>query len=205
MIIYKTTNLIKNKIYIGYDTKNNPEYLGSGILINRAIKKYGRENFKKDVIDFAATNEELCLKEIFWINFYNSQDPEIGYNIASGGFGGDTFTYNVNKEEIRQKNSDGHKGKDPWNKGKKGIYSEETKRKMSESKIGKPSWSKGKTFSEAHCRHISETRIKKQIAKGGNNPRFGSRLSNELKSKISQKLKGRIPWNKGIRSHESQI
>lgn len=40
MIIYKTTNLINNKIYIGQDKNNNPKYLGSGDLLKKAIKKY---------------------------------------------------------------------------------------------------------------------------------------------------------------------
>lgn len=47
MIIYKTTNKINGKIYVGLDTKNNPKYLGSGKIIKFAIKKYGKENFEK--------------------------------------------------------------------------------------------------------------------------------------------------------------
>jgi len=42
MVIYKITNLINNKFYIGQDIKNNPKYLGSGNLIISAIKKYGK-------------------------------------------------------------------------------------------------------------------------------------------------------------------
>jgi hypothetical protein len=48
--IYKTTNLINGKIYIGKRSHENPEkdrYLGSGRVLIQAIKKYGRENFKK--------------------------------------------------------------------------------------------------------------------------------------------------------------
>jgi hypothetical protein len=55
MIIYKTTNTINNKIYIGKAIHNNPKYLGSGLLLNRAIKKYGREMFVREVIDTAET------------------------------------------------------------------------------------------------------------------------------------------------------
>ena len=46
MIIYKTTNLVNGKIYIGKDSKNNPNYLGSGNLLKKALIKYGKENFK---------------------------------------------------------------------------------------------------------------------------------------------------------------
>ena len=52
MIIYKTTNLINKKIYIGQDTKNNPNYLGSGKYFKYALKKYGKENFSKEIIEF---------------------------------------------------------------------------------------------------------------------------------------------------------
>jgi len=51
MEIYKTTNKINGKIYIGKDTTSNPQYLGSGKLIKRAILKYGVENFTKEILD----------------------------------------------------------------------------------------------------------------------------------------------------------
>lgn len=50
MIIYKTTSLINGKSYVGQDSKNRSEYLGSGLLLNKVIKKYGRENFEKETI-----------------------------------------------------------------------------------------------------------------------------------------------------------
>jgi hypothetical protein len=45
MIIYKTTNIINGKYYVGKDINNSESYLGSGVLLKRAIKKYGKENF----------------------------------------------------------------------------------------------------------------------------------------------------------------
>ena len=46
MIIYRTTNLINQKFYVGKDTHNNPNYYGSGKRLKLAIKKYGIENFQ---------------------------------------------------------------------------------------------------------------------------------------------------------------
>jgi hypothetical protein len=69
MIIYKTTNLISGKIYIGRDCDNDSNYYGSGKYYQRAEKKYGKENFRKTTIDSSDNFEELCLKEIFWIDF----------------------------------------------------------------------------------------------------------------------------------------
>ena len=113
MIIYKTTNLTNGKYYIGLDTKNRPEYLGSGKILKQAIGKLGKEFFKKETIEECKTLEDLRRREIYWIAYYNSTDPKLGYNIAEGGNGGDTFTNNPNKEETRKK----LKGRVPWNKG----------------------------------------------------------------------------------------
>lgn len=88
MIIYKTTNLKNNKIYIGQDTKNNPNYKGSGLLIARAIKKYGIDNFIKETIESCTDQEQLNIREKYWINYYNSCNRQIGYNISVGGQGG---------------------------------------------------------------------------------------------------------------------
>lgn len=91
MYIYKTTNLLNGKFYIGkrvYRKKDDNWYLGSGIYLNRAIKKYGRENFKKEIIEWCEDKFHLCKREIYWINIFNSTDSKIGYNLSLGGDGG---------------------------------------------------------------------------------------------------------------------
>ena len=103
MQIYKITNLINNKIYIGKDTTSDPNYFGSGLIINRAFEKYGMENFKKEVIDETDDYKELSKKEIYWIEKYNSTDREIGYNISRGGDGGDTLSNHPDLDSIRGK------------------------------------------------------------------------------------------------------
>ena len=85
MIIYKTTNLLNGKIYIGQDTKNRPSYLGSGKLLNMDIKKEGKTNFKKEVLEHCSTVAQLNKREKYWIKKLNTTDKNIGYNILKGG------------------------------------------------------------------------------------------------------------------------
>lgn len=92
MVIYKTINLINGKIYIGQDSKNDPSYFGSGLILGKSIEKYGIKNFKKEIIEVCKTKQELNIREVFWIDKFKSTDKSIGYNISKGGSGGDTFS-----------------------------------------------------------------------------------------------------------------
>ena len=85
MVVYKTTNLVNRKIYIGQDSKNNPDYLGSGKIIKRAIEKYGKENFTKEIIEVCGSKHEMDEKEKYWIKTLKTIDN--GYNISEGGAG----------------------------------------------------------------------------------------------------------------------
>ena len=88
--VYLTTNLVNGKIYIGQhkvDSHNQDvNYLGSGKLILEAISKYGKENFKNDVLCWCNSEEELNEKEIFYIAEYKSTTDFGNYNISDGGF-----------------------------------------------------------------------------------------------------------------------
>ncbi|MFN9113277.1 MAG: hypothetical protein ACK5XN_24675, partial [Bacteroidota bacterium] len=72
MIIYKTTNLINGKVYIGKDKHNNNHYLGSGKVLKQAIEKYGRENFIKEIIEECYDEKIWLEREIYWIQYYSS-------------------------------------------------------------------------------------------------------------------------------------
>lgn len=104
-IIYKTTNKINGKFYVGqHKTKNlNDGYIGSGRLLNLAIKKYGIENFENEVIELCKSKKHMNEREIYWIDKLNATDKNIAYNITKGGDGGDTFTNNSNKKIICEK------------------------------------------------------------------------------------------------------
>lgn len=95
--IYKRTNLINDKVYIG-QTINNPEIRWkaedtSQQAIGVAVRTYGSENFLNEIIDYASSREELNEKEKYWISYYNSNNKEKGYNRTKGGSGGIPSTY----------------------------------------------------------------------------------------------------------------
>lgn len=168
-VIYKTTNTVNGKIYIGkHRTKNlNDKYLGSGKLLQHAIKKYGIENFTKEIIHICHTEDEMNLKEreIVTEEFCLRTD---NYNVCVGGAGG--FSYinrlgaNYNKEKnkkisplgkpdfVKKYKEDILKGSKNGNKKKTELikqglinpktflgknHTDETKKKMSLSKKGK--------------------------------------------------------------------
>lgn len=83
--IYKTTNLLNGKYYIGkhqtYDP--NDDYLGSGNLLKRAIKKYGRNNFKKEILHIFDNEADMNTKEKELVVIH-----EDSYNLCDGGHGG---------------------------------------------------------------------------------------------------------------------
>lgn len=87
-IIYQISNTVNGKIYIGaHSTENiNDSYMGSGIAIRQAIKKYGAENFVKDILHVFDTREEMYEKEreIVSLDFINRPDT---YNMGVGGRG----------------------------------------------------------------------------------------------------------------------
>ena len=89
MYIYKTTNIKNGKIYIGLSEKSpdsTEKYLGSGDNIKKAISKYGSSSFIKEILeDNISDKRYLAEAEIKWIEFYKSDDREIGYNISPGG------------------------------------------------------------------------------------------------------------------------
>jgi group I intron endonuclease len=85
--IYLVKNQQDKIVYIGQQigTKSINEYKGSGLLLNRAYKKYGEDYFKREIIEYCDINE-LNLKEILYIKQYSTKFPH-GYNLTEGGEG----------------------------------------------------------------------------------------------------------------------
>lgn len=236
--IYETTNLVNGKKYIGKHKSNkfNFNYYGSGIGLNIALKKYGKENFSVKILEEIETNQkDLDSREMYWIRKFDAVKSKNYYNRSYGGENEGWFGVNqaikengVSKETIekrkktqsenykkikeprklsketirkiqisRQKTmenrdnpflgkhhteetkkilSEKHKGKEPWNKGKEGIYSEKTLNKMKEKAIGR--------------KHSEKT--KKKMSES----RKGHEVSKETREKISMSNRCRKYINK---------
>jgi group I intron endonuclease len=206
MIIYKITNLVNDKIYIGQDKNNKPEYLGSGKLLHLAFKKYGIENFKKEIIEECESKEELDKKEKFWIKELHAQDRTIGYNIAAGGDGGDTLSNHPNKEEIGKRIGESNKKlwedteyKNKMSVTRKNKITNETREKISINSSGENNGMSGK-------KHSDETKkVQSEIRKDWHN-----NLSEEdkiiISKKISEANKGKPgkPWTDDMKKTMSE-
>lgn len=181
--IYITTNIVTNKSYIGYHSTNNLEdgYLGSGQYLKNSIKKYGKENFEKEILEYCNSYNHLELEEK-WINEYNTLYP-IGYNISpSGGM-------QLSKgwtEELKKKVSNSCKGRLSSIKGKN--LSEETKKKISNKLKGnKISDKTKKKLSESAKKRIFSEETKLKIGLSNK----GKKRSEEFCKKMSESNKRR--------------
>jgi len=185
MIIYRTTNLINQKFYVGKDTHNNPNYYGSGKRLKLAIKKYGIENFKKKVLEVCDTLELLNEREKFWIKELNAISE--GYNISLGGDGGDTISNNPRRDEISKKISESNKGKFV---GK--TNSKETREKISNALKGRFAGDKNPNYGKNHTDEAKDKIRKKAL---------GRVVSDETRKKISIKNKGKkgVVWTDEMR------
>lgn len=146
-------------------------------MLRRAFKKYGKDNFKVELIEECNSLEEMNQKEIFYIDKFNSRNEEFGYNISIGG-------NQISKDErVSQAISEAIKNN--FNDPIKGKYLREVLSLAN----------KGKKLSEKHINKIKEAntgRIKseQEIAKLSESLK-GHYVSKETKEKISMKTKER--------------
>src|SRR6056300_240 len=117
-IIYKTTNIINKKIYVGIHNCSRPNYLGSGTALNLSIKKYGKENFKRETLFQFNTLEEALAKETEIVNedFVNNKNT---YNLTVGGGMPPILYGNTHKLGIKDSKETREKKKQSFAKSKK--------------------------------------------------------------------------------------
>ena len=180
--IYETTNLINGKKYIGKRKSSVfiKNYLGSGILIKRAIKKYGKMNFTVKIIETVnGDRNNLNEREQYWITYYDAVNNDNFYNISKGGDGG------FHSLETNEKIRNSLKGK--TYEDRFGLErANEIKEKISKLNTGKHHTPEMK-------KHLSEMKLGENNPmyglKGELSPFFGRKLSNETKNKISNSVK----------------
>jgi group I intron endonuclease len=191
MVIYKTTNLTNGKIYIGKDSKNNKNYIGGGKLLKLAIKKYGKKNFIKEILETCKTIDELNKKEIYWIEKLKSRETNIGYNILVGGEIS-PMENNKHTDETKIKMSLNHIdvsgdknpmfGKtceDAWKE--QGLTKKEIEKKKNDWLVKRSDLSKGKNNGMYGVSRV-----------GNDNPFFGKKHNEETKKTISAKANKKI-------------
>lgn len=208
-IVYKVINIINNNIYIGVHSTNNinDNYLGSGSAIRKAIKKYGKENFIKEILFIFNTREDALAKEKELVSkkFINEDET---YNLQTGGNGGNhnmvtvynpnqpDYYFNVFKDDSRYINNEllfnavGRKHKESTKekigkKHKNKKFSKETRELISK-----------KNSNKAILKNIYTGQIKKvsmndkeYFSKDWVGIQKGETLSNEAKLKISEASK----------------
>jgi len=130
MYIYKITNNLNGKSYVGLKTKTveeSEDYYGSGKLINQAIDKYGKENFTKEILERNIDSYDILNdQEIYWIKRVNTFNK--GYNLTKGGQG---TLGRATSEETRAKL------REAANKQFRNAISEETREKIRQKAIGR--------------------------------------------------------------------
>lgn len=191
--LYKITNLINNKIYIGQT--NDPSLrwsqhrsiakkttdINESQVITRALIKHGIDNFTYEVIATCKDQQNADATEILLIQQYQSLFNQNGYNVALGG------NVIVSNLETRQKISTSLKKFYEMHPGSRtgAILSEETKSKISKSHMGKPGTNLGRKFTEEHKHKISISNI-------------GKKASEETIKKLSESHMGNIPSNRKL-------
>ena len=199
-IIYKITNKINGKVYIGQTTKKygfkaRYSHKGEGIErvykehkhffdensnrcnihLLRSIEKYGFEAFEViEEFDVAYSKEELDKLEKKYIKDFNCLNPN-GYNTREGG------SHGKHSEETKKKMSEAQKGEKHWNYG--GTISEEHKKAISEAVKGDKNYNWKRDFSDETRRKLSESH------KGKPSPKKGTKNSEETRKKISESVR----------------
>lgn len=171
--VYRTTNLINGKFYIGKHKTDDLEddYLGSGKLLKRAIAKHGRENFKKEILHVFDNEDEMNSKEAELV-----QLNEQSYNLCPGGNGGWGYI-NSNEEIWRKRNT-----KAGYEAAKKYMLDPEKNRRngqlVKELKLGifKEGCPRGNWLGRKHSPESKEKMRQSSLGKidGEKNPNYGN-------------------------------
>ena len=178
-IVYLTTNLITNKFYIGVHSTWNIQdgYLGSGTAIKNSIQKYGKKNFKRQILHFCLTAEDAYEWERIIVDKAFITRNNV-YNISAGG----------QRFKIGQ------------NRKSRGPHSTETKAKMSVNNYSKTEEGRKRLAERATGRKHSAESIEKRAAK-----LRGTKQSAEVRLKKSIAAKGKVQSEETCRKKSEKL
>jgi hypothetical protein len=190
--VYITTNLINGHQYVGDRTCNcEPEkdtYLGSGALFSKKKKEYGKQNFKKEILELCETKENAFNAQEKYIIQYNTLVPN-GYNISpKGGYGvPGSYLHKETKQKIKIANKGKHKEQIKLNntKYKKGkSYKEQMIYTYGEEKGKIKSLNYHTKISTITAGENNGMFKKGYLIKGDKNGKYGKVLSEDEKKKL---------------------
>jgi group I intron endonuclease len=178
--IYLVKNQYNIIVYIGQQigTKSLLEYKGSGLLLNRAYKKYGEDKFTREIIEYCDI-DELNSNEKFYIKYYNTKFPH-GYNLTDGGDGNKGLKFT---KEQKQKISQNKKGHECYSNPERGE-------KIRQSKLGK-----------THTQETKDKIIKTKASKHNITPDLN--LKGQYKSNSQKSIKQYNLENQLINEYQS--
>lgn len=197
--VYETINLLNGVKYIGMHKSDVfDSYLGSGKILRRAIKKYGKENFERKILATAETEEELAQLEIYYIELNHACSSKKYYNIHEGGYGGNTIKgYSEEQKEqykLKMKKSCAKLSK--MFKGKK-------RDKQTCENISCATRKYWKNISDAKRQQFAQ--IMSNAVMGTKNPNYGNHWNKKQKQVQSEKMKGRLVGEKnGMFGHKNE-
>ena len=179
--IYKTTCLITNKYYIGMHSayKLDDGYLGSGKIIRRSIRKYGKENHIREILEFCENKELLPIREADIVNKTALSDP-LCINLRVGGSGnvGGNRASGWKMPPI----TDEHRANLKIARNKRKPVSDDTRKKMSDSH-------KGKVRTEEHKKNNREALINSEKFQNSVKSEEHRQLMSENMKAYHQRLK----------------
>lgn len=204
--IYITTNLINKHQYLGKHKWSQPcidsRYYGSGMLLQEALRKYGKSSFVVEIIDWANTKDELNQLEKYYIQHLRECGVELYYNISIGGDGGSHYYDSLTQEQRTELGRRISEGRLNMPEDKKAIFREKLS-KLASTRIGNKNPNYGNRWSEEQKKQAS-VRIKRRMEDpliksklsalastrtGSKNPNYGNKWSEEQRKTASETSK----------------
>lgn len=207
--VYETLNLVNGKKYRGiHKTSNlNDGYLGSGVAFEKAVNIHGKLNFKREILEFCSSYEELIEKEKIYVDEVWVSDRS-NYNLKTGGQSSGILS-DFSKKKISETLKRKYKSGEIIKSNRKGfITSDEQKKKISETLKERyrnfPHNRKG--FPTVNQWKGGNIPWNKGLKTGPNSIESNEKKSKTLKERyknMEHPTKGREPWNKGKKGLQS--